>query len=126
MKFKLDANLGTRGRRVLEDAEHDVSTAELQGLARSSDKTLIEACTAEGRSLVTLDTDFADAMRYPPSRYAGIIVVRTLPRTTAVEVEAAIRSLLGAVGDSTLEGRLLIVDTSGRVREYKPTDETET
>jgi hypothetical protein len=75
--------------------------------------------------LVTLDTDFADAMRYPPSRYAGIVVVRTLPRTTAIEVEVAIRSLLGAVGDSTLEGRLLIVDTSGRVREYKPTHETE-
>ena len=86
MKFKLDANVGTHGRRVLEDAKHDVSTAELQGLARSSDEALIEACTAEGRSLITLDTDFADAMRYPPSRYAGIVVVRTLPRTTAIEV----------------------------------------
>jgi hypothetical protein len=63
-------------------------------------------------------------MRYPPSRYAGIVVIRTLPRITATEIEAAVRSVLGAVGDSSLAGRLVIADTKGRVREYKPTDET--
>jgi predicted nuclease of predicted toxin-antitoxin system len=73
LKLKLDANLGTRGRRLLVDAGHDVSTAEVQNLALASDETLIAVCAAEERALVTLDLDFANAMRYPPARYAGIV-----------------------------------------------------
>lgn len=125
MKLKLDANLGTRGRRLLVDAGHDVSTAEGQGLALASDETLIAVCTAEGLALVTLDTDFANAMRYPPARYAGIVVVRTTPRATASDVEAALGALLRAAGDSDVAGRLLIVDPTGRVREYSSSDESE-
>ena len=125
MKLKLDANLGTRGRRLLVDAGHDVSTAEVEGLALASDETLIAACAAEGRALVTLDTDFANAMRYPPARYAGIVVVRTTPKATASDIEAALGALLGAVGASRVTGRLLIVDPAGRVREYSLADEPE-
>ena len=70
MKLKLDANLGACGRRVLVEAGHDVSTAEIQDLARASDEALLTACATEGRALIMLDTDFANAMRYPPARYA--------------------------------------------------------
>ena len=118
MKLKLDANLGARGRRLLVDAGHEVSTAESQGLALASDETLIAVCAAEGLALVSLDTDFANAMRYPPARYAGIVIVRTTPRATSSDVEAALGALLRAVGDSDVAGRLLIVDLTGRVREY--------
>lgn len=120
MKLKLDANLGTRGHRVLVDAGHDVSTAASQALASAPDEALIAVCTAEGRALLTLDTDFANALRYPPARHAGIVVVRAIPRATAVDIETALRALLRAIGDSSLAGRLLIVDPSGRVREYSP------
>jgi predicted nuclease of predicted toxin-antitoxin system len=123
VKLKLDANLGTRGHRVLVDAGHDVSTAASQGLAKSSDADLIAICTAEGRALFTLDTDFANALRYPPALHAGIVVVRAVPRATAGDIDTALRALLRAVGDSPLAGRLLIVDPSGRVREYSPVEE---
>jgi predicted nuclease of predicted toxin-antitoxin system len=123
VKLKLDANLGARGRRLLVDAGHDVSTAEVQELALASDETLIAVCAAEGRALLTLDTDFANAMRYPPARYAGIVVIRTTPRATASDIEAAVGSLLRAVGDSNVAGRLLVVDPTGRVREYRPAGE---
>jgi predicted nuclease of predicted toxin-antitoxin system len=126
VKLKLDANLGTRGRRFLVAAGHDTSTAEVQGLALASDEKLVSVCAAEGRALVTLDTDFANPMQYPPARYAGIVVVRTTPRATASDIEAALGALLRAVGDSRLTGRLLIVDATGRVREYSSAAEPET
>ena len=110
MKVKLDANLGARGRGLLVDAGHDVSTAAARGLALATDEILIGACTAEGRGLVTLDTDFANAMRYPPAVHAGIVVLRTSPRATASDIEAAIGAFLRAVADSPLHGRLFIVD----------------
>jgi len=122
VKRKLDANLGTRGHRLLVDAGHDVSTAGLQGLARSPDEELIAVCAAEGRALITLDTDFANALRYPPTKYAGVVVIRTLPRATASDIEAALAALLGSVGHSTLAGRLLLVEPGGRVREYSPAE----
>jgi predicted nuclease of predicted toxin-antitoxin system len=125
VKFKLDANVGKRGRQLLVDAGHDTSTAEVQGLGQASDETLIAVCAAEGRALVTLDTDFANAMRYPPARYAGIVVVRTTPRATSSDIEAALGALLQVIGDSCVTGRLLIVDPAGRVREYRSTDEYE-
>ncbi len=53
MKLKLDANLGTRGHRLLVEAGHDVSTAEVQNLARAPDETVSAVCAAEGRALVT-------------------------------------------------------------------------
>jgi predicted nuclease of predicted toxin-antitoxin system len=125
VKLKLDANLGARGRRLLVEVGHDVATAESQGLALASDETLIAVCTAEGRALVTLDTDFANALRYPPAHYAGIVVVRTTPRATASDIEAALAALFRAVGDSLLTGRLLIVDATGRVREYSTAEDPE-
>jgi predicted nuclease of predicted toxin-antitoxin system len=125
VKLKLDANLGIRGRHLLVDAGHDVSTAESQGLGLASDDALIAVCAAEARALVTLDTDFANAMRYPPAQYAGIVVVRTTPKATANDIEAALAALLRAVGEAPVAGRLLIVEPSGRVREYRPADESE-
>jgi hypothetical protein len=59
----------------------------------------------------------------PACANAGIVVVRTTPRATASEIEAALRALLRAVGDSSLTGRLLIVHPTGRVREYRSADE---
>ena len=44
--------------------------AESQRLALAFDETLIAVCAAEGLARVTVDTDFANAMRYPPARYA--------------------------------------------------------
>jgi predicted nuclease of predicted toxin-antitoxin system len=125
VKLKLDANLGARGRRLLVEAGHDVASAESQGLALAPDETLIAVCTVEGRALVTLDTDFANALRYPPARYAGIVVVRTTPRATASDIEAALAALLRAVGDSLLTGRLLVVDATGRVREFSTAEDPE-
>ena len=83
MKFKLDENFGTRTQQVFEAEGHDVQTVRMQGLQGSSDAHLFEVCGSEQRCLVTLDLDFADVIRFPPSLSNGIVVIR-FPRNPSL------------------------------------------
>jgi predicted nuclease of predicted toxin-antitoxin system len=58
VKFKLDENIGRRGLESLKASGHDVMTVVEQGLRHITDEELFEICSAEGRTLVTLDRDF--------------------------------------------------------------------
>ena len=119
MKVKLDANLGRRGQAVLVEAGYDVATASEQSLASAPDGRLIAACRAEGRALVTFDTDFANPLAYPPRDYAGIVVLRMPPRATVADIEATLRAVVRVVTGQSLAARLLVADRTGRVREYR-------
>ena len=66
--FKLDENLGDRGLKRLRNAGHDVMTAREQLLCGRPDSHVIDICTLEKRCLITLDTDFADALTYGLAR----------------------------------------------------------
>ncbi|MCE9583299.1 MAG: DUF5615 family PIN-like protein [Planctomycetes bacterium] len=75
-RFKTDANLPAEAAQLLSAAGFDAVTAEAQGLSRAPDSRIAEVCSAEGRTLVTLDTDFSDIRTYPPDKFAGLIVLR--------------------------------------------------
>ena len=100
MRFKLDGNIGRRGRDLLATAGHDVSTVAEQSLAGAEDAELIEVCRAEDRCLVTLDLDFSNPLAFVPSRYAGIAVLRltgfndeSLSADSREELERRLRSI---------------------------------
>src|ERR1700735_2164820 len=110
MKLKLDENLVSRGAEILADAGHDVSTVALQKLGSTADNKLIEICRTEGRALVTLDLDFGIPLRYEPSNYPGIALVRLSRDPNHRELMAAMRTLAGALVRDSLEGKLWIVE----------------
>lgn len=76
MQFKLDENLPASLVTLFTVAGHDAVSASAQDLQGAPDATISEACRSEERALVTLDVGFADIRAYPPSDYAGIIVLR--------------------------------------------------
>ncbi|MCW8137732.1 MAG: DUF5615 family PIN-like protein [Planctomycetota bacterium] len=118
MKVKLDENLGVRGAQLLLDGGWDVATVAAQELSSSSDETLIEVCRVEGRALITLDKDFSSILRFPPARYAGIVVLRLPEPLTPTLIDDALNRLVDAAAERSLAGRLWIVDAR-RIREFE-------
>lgn len=111
-RFKLDANLPVEAAHLLGTAGYDAVTAEAQALALAPDPRIAGVCAAEGRALVTLDTDFSDIRSYPPDKSAGLIVLR--PRNQS---KPAILGLLSEVvkvlSTESPTGRLWIVEPKG-------------
>jgi predicted nuclease of predicted toxin-antitoxin system len=118
MKLKLDENIGERGREILVQAGHDVATVAGQSLQTSEDRVLIKHCGEEGRALVSLDLDFANALLFRPSHYAGIAVLRLPRKPTQADLLKTVHTLVGGLEREGLTAKLWIVE-AGRIRVFQ-------
>jgi predicted nuclease of predicted toxin-antitoxin system len=118
MKIKLDENPGRRGADLFEAAGHDTSTVPQEGMSSAPDTEVIETCRRESRCLVTLDLEFGNPLLFRPSDYAGIAVLRLPPRSTPDDLLDGVRTLIRAMDDREIRGRLWVIQR-GRVREYQ-------
>jgi predicted nuclease of predicted toxin-antitoxin system len=118
MKLKLDENLGRHVQQLFRDQGHEAVTIAGERLSSASDESLIEACRREGRALVTLDLDFGNPLLFRPSEYPGIAVLRLPPKPAHADLLAAVRTLLRALAEGEIAGKLWIVQP-GRLREYQ-------
>jgi predicted nuclease of predicted toxin-antitoxin system len=116
VKFKLDENFDVRLVSLLADGGHDVDTVLAEKLSGSADEAIYEVCRTDGRTLITLDMDFANPFRFPPEPLEGIVVVRP-PRAILPLIRATLVSVLGELKSRPLKGMLWIVEP-GRIRVY--------
>ena len=120
MQFKLDENLGDRGLKRLRDAGHDVMTVREQQLCGQPDFRVIDVCTAEKRCLITLDTDFADTLTYPPEEYAGIILLRLPKKPVLSDIDVAVNTVVEALNrGANITGKLWVVRQT-TIRQFTP------
>jgi predicted nuclease of predicted toxin-antitoxin system len=119
MKLKLDENLGMRGRDLLMQAGHDVCTVPAQDLCRATDEEVAARCRSDARGIVTLDLDFANPFRFPPSEHHGIAVLRGPARMSEEALQRLLATLVRALGTQPFVGALWIVE-EGRVRVFEP------
>lgn len=97
MKFKTDENMPIEAADDLRQAGHDALTAVGQQLAGQPDARVAEVCRMESRALVTLDLDFSDIRVYPPSDFAGIVVLRpSLQSIKNIQRRRRVREVLTA------------------------------
>ncbi|MEM6648512.1 MAG: DUF5615 family PIN-like protein [Bacteroidota bacterium] len=109
MMFKLDENLPVDAARLLREAGHDAVTVLDQAMGGTPDPNIAAVCVAEGRALVTRDTDFANIRACRPAEHAGILVLR-LKRQDKPHVLAVLRRVMPLFESEPLHGHLWIVD----------------
>ncbi|MBH8571719.1 DUF5615 family PIN-like protein [Nostocaceae cyanobacterium CENA369] len=119
MNIKLDENMGSlRVATLLRLAGHDVATVREQGLTSSPDGELINICRSEARCLVTTDRGFGNRLKYQPSKYAGIIVVRLPPRPIFEDYRAVTETLIAGLEAADVTGKLWII-RQGNIQEFQ-------
>lgn len=117
MRFKIGENLPVEVLELLRGRGHDVLTVMDQRLGGAADSAVASACRTEQRTLVTLDLDFADIRAYPPTEYAGIVVLR-LTRQDKRHVLEVIERVAALLARRLPDRSLWIVeDGRARVRE---------
>jgi predicted nuclease of predicted toxin-antitoxin system len=119
VNIKLDENLGNlRIVTLLRLAGHDVATVKEQGLTSTPDEELIDICHAEARCLVTIDRGFGNRLKYKPSNYTGIVVIRLPPRPTFADYREVAKTLIAGLERADVTGKLGII-RAGSIQEYR-------
>jgi predicted nuclease of predicted toxin-antitoxin system len=115
VRFLIDRCAGRRLAEWLRSQGHDVVESRELG-ADPGDRALLERAAAEGRVLVTIDTDFGELVYVEEAPHAGLVRLPDVPaeRRIALMAEAIERHR------HALETQAIITIRSGRVRISRP------
>jgi predicted nuclease of predicted toxin-antitoxin system len=109
VKFLLDENLSPRHAETVRSWGYDALSVVESGLRGADDSIVRQAAIAGGRILITLDGDFGNVLRFPPSATPGVIRLRLHPPTEEA-INAALRFAILRLTGMHLTGKLVVVD----------------
>jgi predicted nuclease of predicted toxin-antitoxin system len=109
LHFKVDENLPAETCQMLRQAGHDAVSVLDQQMGGRPDSDIASVCQSESRALVTLDTDFANIIAYPPEVFPGIVVIRTDDQAKPA-VLALMQRFLTVLSSERLDRHLWIVE----------------
>ena len=110
MRFKLDENLPTSLRSLLEDNQLDFETVQQEGLSGKPDEMVMDVCLREGVALVTMDIGFANQKVYPAGDHHGVIVLRLKNQSVANVLSSMERFIAQQADFGDLAGCTVIVE----------------
>ena len=108
MRVKLDEHLPRSLVASLAEYGIDADTVVDEGLSGHGDADILQAATAEGRMIFTLDRGFGYVRSYPPGSHPGIVVLRTDDQS-APAVAAAFVALVRGHKLADLAGAITVV-----------------
>jgi predicted nuclease of predicted toxin-antitoxin system len=85
VKFLIDRCAGRRLADWLRSQGHDVTESRERG-PDPGDRTLLEWAAAEGRILVTIDTDFGELLFVEGARHCGLVRLPDVPAAKRIEL----------------------------------------
>ena len=119
MRFLVDASLPRAAAPRLRQLDQDVVDVRDIGMRSATDDVIAVHARINRLALITRDVDFADIRNYPPSEYAGIVVLRLPDDATAPQVVKSLEAFVCREDWlARLPGRLAIVEPT-RVR-FRP------
>ncbi len=116
MRFLIDEDLPRSTANLLREHGHEAIDVRDIGLRGASDGEIAAYAQQKGLCLLSGDLGFADIRNYPPSKYAGLVVLRLPPKATSFIILSLLDGLFTqAEIVAQLKGKLCIVEF-GRMR----------
>jgi predicted nuclease of predicted toxin-antitoxin system len=116
VRFLVDASLPRSAAPMLRRLGHDAVDVRDIGTRSATDDVIAAHARSNQLTLITRDFDFADIRNYPPTDYAGIVVLQLPDDATAPQIVKLLENFARREDWlSQLSGRLAIVE-AWRVR----------
>ena len=116
MRFLVDGDLPRSTKILLQQYKHEAVDVRDINLRGAKDYQIASYARTNGLCILTGDFDFSDVRNYPPSQYAGLVVLKLPKNATASLIIKIVESFLQREDLIVkLTAKLVIVEP-GRVR----------
>ncbi len=109
-----DSHIARSTQRLLEQFGFQIDNVDARLGSGVPDRIVADLARKENRVLISGDKIFANGRQYPPSAYAGIIVIRVKP-LTAGNMNRVLRRFLLQSALTDYRG-LLVIITATKIR----------